>query len=89
MYIGAQLKTILGIIIPNIIQRSITKIFAHSSYIIVTAYMFCEGVLNSRSPSRARARAQTFQRTLRATQVRAALSYAYAVTYQNRITDIL
>jgi hypothetical protein len=32
---------------------------------------------------------QTGQRALRATQVRAALSHAYATTYQNRITDIL
>jgi hypothetical protein len=30
---------------------------------------------------------QTGQSALRATQVRAALSHAYAVTYQNRITD--
>jgi hypothetical protein len=29
----------------------------------------------------------TCQSTLRDTQVRAALSHAYAVTYQNRITD--
>jgi hypothetical protein len=32
---------------------------------------------------------QTGQRTLRATQVRTALSHAYDVTYQNRIIDIL
>jgi hypothetical protein len=36
---------------------------------------------------RARTYTQTGQSALRATQVRAALSYAYAVTYQNRITD--
>jgi hypothetical protein len=36
---------------------------------------------------RARTYTQTCQSTLRATQVRAALSHAYAVTYQNRITD--
>jgi hypothetical protein len=44
-------------------------------------------LLNSRSPNRARTYTQTCQSTLRATQVRAALSHAYAVTYQNRITD--
>jgi hypothetical protein len=44
-------------------------------------------LLNSRSPNRARTYIQTCQSTLRATQVRAALSHAYAVTYQNRITD--
>jgi hypothetical protein len=32
---------------------------------------------------------QTCQSTLRATQVRSALSHVYAVTYQNSITDIL
>jgi hypothetical protein len=32
MFIGAQEKTILGIIILNIIQRNITKICAHLSY---------------------------------------------------------
>jgi hypothetical protein len=37
---------------------------------------------------RARTYTQTCQSTLRATQVRAALSHAYAVTYQNKITDI-
>jgi hypothetical protein len=37
MYIGAQAKTILGIIITNIIQRNITKICADSSYIRLTA----------------------------------------------------
>jgi hypothetical protein len=31
MSIGAQEKTILGIIIFNIIQRNITKIYAHTS----------------------------------------------------------
>jgi hypothetical protein len=36
---------------------------------------------------RARTYTQTDQSTLRATQVRAALSHAYAITYQNRITD--
>jgi hypothetical protein len=36
---------------------------------------------------RARTYTQTGQSTLRATQVRAALSHAYAVTCQNRITD--
>jgi hypothetical protein len=36
---------------------------------------------------RTRTYTQTGQGTLRATQVRAALSHAYAVTYQNRITD--
>jgi hypothetical protein len=36
---------------------------------------------------RTRTYTQTCQGTLRATQVRAALSHAYAVTYQNRITD--
>jgi hypothetical protein len=36
---------------------------------------------------RARTYTQTGQSALRATQVRAALSHAYAVTYQNRITD--
>jgi hypothetical protein len=36
---------------------------------------------------RARIYTQTGQITLRATQVRAALSHAYAVTYKNRITD--
>jgi hypothetical protein len=36
---------------------------------------------------RTRTYTQTGQSTLRATQVRAALSHAYAVTYQNRITD--
>jgi hypothetical protein len=36
---------------------------------------------------RARTYTQTCQSTLRATQVRPALSHAYAVTYQNRITD--
>jgi hypothetical protein len=36
---------------------------------------------------RARTYTQTCQSTLRATQVRAALSHAYAVTYQNKITD--
>jgi hypothetical protein len=36
---------------------------------------------------RTRTYTQTVQNTLRATQVRAALSHAYAVTYQNRITD--
>jgi succinate dehydrogenase hydrophobic anchor subunit len=34
---------------------------------------------------RTRTDIQTCQRTLRATQVRVALSYTYAVTYQNRI----
>jgi hypothetical protein len=38
---------------------------------------------------RTRTDTQTGQRTLRATQVRAALSNAYATTYQNRITYIL
>jgi hypothetical protein len=37
MSIGAQEKTILGIIILNIIQRNITKICAHSSYIMIIA----------------------------------------------------
>jgi hypothetical protein len=36
---------------------------------------------------RTRTYTQTGQSTLRATQARAALSHAYAVTYQNRITD--
>jgi hypothetical protein len=36
---------------------------------------------------RTRTYTQTGHGTLRATQVRAALSYAYSVTYQNRITD--
>jgi hypothetical protein len=36
---------------------------------------------------RTRTYTQTGQSTLRTTQVRAALSHAYAVTYQNRITD--
>jgi hypothetical protein len=36
---------------------------------------------------RTRTYTQTGQSTLRATQVRAALSHAYDVTYQNRITD--
>jgi hypothetical protein len=36
---------------------------------------------------RARTYTQTGQSALRATQVRAALSHAYAVPYQNRITD--
>jgi hypothetical protein len=36
---------------------------------------------------RTRTYTQTGQSTLRATQVRAALSHAYAVTYENRITD--
>jgi hypothetical protein len=36
---------------------------------------------------RTRTYTQTGQSTLRATQVRAALPHAYAVTYQNRITD--
>jgi hypothetical protein len=36
---------------------------------------------------RTRTYTHTGQSTLRATQVRAALSHAYAVTYQNRITD--
>jgi hypothetical protein len=36
---------------------------------------------------RTRTYTQTGQSALRATQVRAALSHAYAVTYQNRITD--
>jgi hypothetical protein len=36
---------------------------------------------------RTRTYTQAGQSTLRATQVRAALSHAYAVTYQNRITD--
>jgi hypothetical protein len=36
---------------------------------------------------RTRTYTQTGQSTLRATQVRAALSHAYAVTYQNSITD--
>jgi hypothetical protein len=36
---------------------------------------------------RTRTYTQTGQSTLRATHVRAALSHAYAVTYQNRITD--
>jgi hypothetical protein len=36
---------------------------------------------------RTRTYTQTGQSTLRATQVRAALSHAYAVAYQNRITD--
>jgi hypothetical protein len=38
---------------------------------------------------RMRAYTHTGQRALRATQVRSALSYVYATTYQNRITDIL
>jgi hypothetical protein len=36
---------------------------------------------------RTRTYTQTCQSTLRSTQVRASLSHAYAVTYQNRITD--
>jgi hypothetical protein len=36
---------------------------------------------------RTRTYTQTCQSNLRATQVRAALSHAFAVTYQNRITD--
>jgi hypothetical protein len=36
---------------------------------------------------RTRTYTQTGQSSLRATQVRAALSHAYAVTYQNRMTD--
>jgi hypothetical protein len=36
---------------------------------------------------RTRTYTQTGQSTLRATQVRAALSHAYDVAYQNRITD--
>jgi hypothetical protein len=55
MSIGAQGKTSLVIIILNIIQRNITNICAHLSYIRIIAYMLCEGVLNSRSPSRAHA----------------------------------
>jgi hypothetical protein len=39
------------------------------------------------SQLRTRTYTQTGQSTLRATQVRAALSHAYAVTYQNMITD--
>jgi hypothetical protein len=41
------------------------------------------------SQPRTRTDTQTGQRTLRATQVRSALSHAYATTYQNRIMDIL
>jgi hypothetical protein len=37
MCIGDQAKTILEIIIPNIIQRNITKTCANSSYIRPTA----------------------------------------------------
>jgi hypothetical protein len=44
-------------------------------------------LLNSRSSNCARTYTQTGQSALRATQVRAALSHAYDVTYQNRITD--
>jgi hypothetical protein len=47
-------KTILGIIITHIIQRNITKICAHLSYIRLITYMFCKGVLKYCSPSRAR-----------------------------------
>jgi hypothetical protein len=46
------------------------------------------GCVKLRQPQlRTRTYTQTGQSTLRATQVRAALSHAYAVTYQNRITD--
>jgi hypothetical protein len=54
MYIGNQVKTTLVIIIPNIIQRSITKIPPHSSYSRQISYMFCNSVLNSHNPSHAR-----------------------------------
>jgi hypothetical protein len=37
MYIGPQGKTILGIIILNLIQRNIAKICAHLSYIRLIA----------------------------------------------------
>jgi hypothetical protein len=37
MFIGAQVRKTLAITIPNTIQRNITKICAHSWYIILTA----------------------------------------------------
>jgi hypothetical protein len=46
-----------------------------------------KGVKLPQPQLRTRTYTQTGQSTLRATQVRAALSHAYAVTYQNRITD--
>jgi hypothetical protein len=46
-----------------------------------------KGVKLPQPQLRTRKYTQTGQSTLRATQVRAALSHAYAVTYQNRITD--
>jgi hypothetical protein len=49
-----------------------------------------EHAINVKLPQpqlRARTYTQTGQVTLRATQVRAALPHAYAVTYQNRVTD--
>jgi hypothetical protein len=81
MYIGTQAKTILGTIIPNIIQRNITKIC------LKNVLRGCAKLLQPQPPTRTDT--QTVQRTLRATHARAALSHAYDTTYQNRITDIL
>jgi hypothetical protein len=51
-------------------------------------YITTDGVVKLPQPQlRARTYTQKGQSALRATQVRAALSHAYAVTYQNRITD--
>jgi hypothetical protein len=47
----------------------------------------CNYVKLSQPQLRTRTYTQSGQGILRATQVRAALSHAYAVTYQNRITD--
>jgi hypothetical protein len=60
---------------------------AHMAVALEHCSQWQQSMLNSRSPNCARTYTQIGQSTLRATQVRAALLHAYAVTYQNRVTD--
>jgi hypothetical protein len=84
--IGRGLTEIMVPVNPNEIPTNETKEWRRESDLNkVTLAM-----LNVKLPQpqlRTRTYTQTSQNTLRATQVRSALSHAYAVTYQNRITD--
>jgi hypothetical protein len=72
----------------EICMRALVGDFAETLFLPnSTKRAFTDSVKLLQPQLRTRTYTQTGQSTLRATQVRAALSHAYAVTYQNRITD--
>jgi hypothetical protein len=75
----------LGVFIVNDPIRSTSTWFISK----ILAYFAFMAVRLPHPQPRTRTDIHTVQRALKATQVRAALSHAYATTYHNRITDIL